>query len=145
MHHQQQYMDMIFIVFVWFMNVCTLLPGAKTCPIWVTYSAHTNCTVTNALSTGSPAFRWQEAALAMETAVWAGVLQVKDKHTHTVHTQCHAIHGRGSDLEIYGAKKNQKRTEAQNSSLFTQTITFNHLESTHTHFHSTLWSPQLFK
>ncbi len=81
-------------------------------------------------SAGSSAFRWQEAALAMETAVWADVLQVKHRHTHTHAVWCH------SDSKTYRATPNQKRTNAQSPALFIQTITFNNWTHTHTHIHT---------
>lgn len=52
-----------------------------------------------------------------------------------IHTQSDAIYGNGSDLEICGARKNQKRTDAQSTSLFIQTITFNHWRA-HAHTHT---------
>lgn len=122
------------IVFLFFLHECTdLLFCSMLKSIQFEKSTVHTPTVTAPSAQEAPAFRWQEAALAMETAVWAGVLQVKHKHTHTPAIWC----------QLWKRQWFRNRNRLMHKTLFLQTITSSHCRA-HKHTFTQPWVQQSY-
>lgn len=83
-------LELTVIVFYLFSFNCVSLRLVVNNIRWdLQYNTHISCTVSGPSAQEARAFRWQEAALSMETAFWADLPQVRHKRTQMHAIWCH--------------------------------------------------------